>query len=322
MIRPLPRRWHASYTVLPWKPKEDRMTVVIGIMADSRQSSDPKVPTSAYLLLCADTRATYATGRGAIVTSHPSHGKIYELPHGFYAGFCDDYYWSHKIATELHGRMRNVDMTSPGVRDLIQVEIKESFDYAFSWYRAEVLKKRVGITVEEYLHDNNLAQVLRERADYELQSAEQEIPSELIVVGQTHTGPMLIKANGCEVRESTEFFVSGSGALSAIAWLNFRDQRNNMSVPRSGYHQIEAKRFAQLEPTVGRSTQIVVIAPDGSSKLFHDDGVTAMSKWLDLFGLRDTQELDGEEARKLFERETGLSLPPMPSVSQTSEPEP
>jgi hypothetical protein len=106
------------------------MTIVIGLMADSRQPNDPTISTSSYLLLCADTQATYAAPQGAPLTSHPSQGKIYELPHGFYAAFCDDYHWSHVVATELHGRMLNVDMKSDGVKDLLKIEILASFDYA------------------------------------------------------------------------------------------------------------------------------------------------------------------------------------------------
>ena len=140
------------------------MTIVIGMMADSRQPSDPEIPALSYLLLCADTQATYATADGVPLTSHPSHGKIYELPHGFYAAFCGDYHWSHLIATELHGRMLNVDMGSNAVRDLIKTEVKESFDYAFSWFRVEILKQ-IGITAEEYLHDEKLVQSLRQRGD-------------------------------------------------------------------------------------------------------------------------------------------------------------
>jgi hypothetical protein len=292
------------------------MTIVIGMMADSRQSPNPAIPTTSYLLLCADTQASYATAQGVVLTSHPSHGKIYQLPHGFYAAFCDDYHWSHLIATELHGRMLNIDMKSDGVRDLIKVEVKESFDYAFTWFRQEVLKQEVGITAEEYLHDAGLVPSLRGRGDDALSGAAGQIPAELLIAGQTHRGPILLKANGFSIRESTEFFVSGGPQESALGWLKYRDQRSNMSVPRSVYHLVEAKRFAQLDPTVGKATQIAVISPSGDSKVFEDDGVTTMSKWKEIFGTKITDEMDGEEARLLFEGGTGIALSPMPSASQ------
>jgi hypothetical protein len=286
------------------------MTVVIAMMADSRQLDDPSIPTSTYLILCADTQATYATAEGVAITSHPSQGKIYALPHGFYAAFCDDYHWSHVVATELHGRMLGVDMKSDGVRDLLKREVVASFDYALTWFRQEVLREEVGITAEEYLHDSQLVEHLRRRGDNALCGFAANVPSELLIVGQTHRGPVLWKANCQIIRESTEFFVSGSPQESAIAWLRMRDQRSNMTLPRSSYHMIEAKRFAQLDPTVGRTTQIVVIAPNGESKIFHDNGLTAMSEWTSRFGLKDTLELDGEKARDAFQRSSGLSLPP------------
>ncbi len=292
------------------------MTIVIGLMADSRQLPDPAIPASSYLLLCADTQATYAAAQGVPLTSHPSQGKVYELPHGFYAAFCDDYHWSHLIASELHGRLLNVDMNSNAVRDLIKVEIKESFDYAFTWFRQEVLKQEAGITVEEYLHDKKLVRSLRKRGDDALYGAAEKIPAELIIAGQTYRGPLLLKANGHTIRESTQFFVSGGPQESAIGWLKLRDQRSNMSVPRSLFHLVEAKRFAQLDPTVGRTTHFVIIPPTGKPLVTEDDGVTTMSKWRDIFGTKDTEELDGEEARSLFEKGTGMSLPPMPLASQ------
>jgi hypothetical protein len=282
------------------------MTVVIGMMADSRQPKDPALPTTSYLLLCADTQATYAVLGGPIVAIHPSHGKIYELPHGFYAAFSDSYSWSHKVIMELHGRMLHLDMNSAAVRDLVRDEILESFKYAFSWYRHEILKHEVGITVDEYLHDEGLVAALRDKADALLREA--CIPAEIIVAGQTKCGPMLIKANTHTMEETTEFLISGSGADLATSWLKMRDQRSNMSVPRAGYHLLEAKRFAQLEETVGRKTQIVVIPPTGEAKIFPDDGESAMSKWIEIFGVKDTEELDSDHARFLFEQSTGLSL--------------
>ena len=132
---------------------------------------------------------------------------------------------------------------------------------------------------------------------------------------------MLLRANGGSIRESTELFVSGRSEESAIAWLKFRNQRSNMSVPRSIFHLIEAKRFAQLDPTVGRTTQIVIIPPQGDAKIFQDDGVTTMSKWRDSFGLKNTEQLDSDEAQTSFMKDTGMSLPPMQSASRKSAPE-
>jgi hypothetical protein len=66
---------------------------------------------------------------------------------------------------------------------------------------------------------------------------------------------------------------------------------------------VEAKRFAQLDPSVGQTTQIAYIPPSGEALTFQDDGITTMQKWIGIFGVKPTDELDGEEARLLFEAE-------------------
>src|SRR5260370_35869318 len=97
------RRGEVSFQLNSPPEREEEMTIVMGLMADTKQSPDPSVPTSATLLLCADAMASYTNLGGATVTSHPALGKIYPLPHGFFAAFCDSYYKSHEIATELNG---------------------------------------------------------------------------------------------------------------------------------------------------------------------------------------------------------------------------
>jgi hypothetical protein len=66
---------------------------------------------------------------------------------------------------------------------------------------------------------------------------------------------------------------------------------------------IEAKRFAQIDPTVSRTTQIVWIPPIGEPMLFQDDGVTTLKKLIEKYGLRPTDELDSDDIRKRFEDE-------------------
>jgi hypothetical protein len=279
------------------------MTVVIGIMCRSKQSTDPTIPTKSDIFLCADTLATYAAPQQTPVTSHPSQGKIYALPHGFFAAFCDDYSWSHQIACELHSRMLNADFKSDAVRDLLKVEVQAAFRYAFTWFREEVLKDEVGITAEEYLYDKKLRRSFRRKADAILQGRSGDLPAELVIAGQTHRGPMLLKANARSISETTEFHVSGSPQESVISWLRFRDQRSNMSAARSFYHMIEAKRFAQIDPTVGQKTQILYIRPSEEPALFADDGISTMKAWRDIFGIKSTEELDSDKARLSFEKE-------------------
>ena len=279
------------------------MTIVMGLMTDTKQSADASVPTTATLLLCADAMASYTNLGGATVTSHPALGKIYPLPHGFYAAFCDSYYKSHEIATELNGLMLLLDFSNDGIKDQIKIAVRSAFDYAFSWYREAVLRQHVGITVEQYLHDNKLRDDLKKKADELLEGGSSIVPAELIIVGQTHRGPLLLKANGYDLEESTDFHVSGGPHESAISWLKYREQRNGMSSARSFYHMMEAKRFCQIDPHVGRITQIVWIPPSGEPMLFQDDGVTTLKGWMDIFGLKPTDELDSEKVRIWSEEE-------------------
>jgi hypothetical protein len=296
------------------------MTIVIGMLAGVVQDhSDPNTPAQGTVLLCADTLATYAEPQKSPVTSHPSQGKIYPLPNAFFCGFCDDYYWSHKVATELNSRLSgNVDFTGGAVIDLVKVEVRRSFEYAFKWYRERLLQDEVGITDDEFLHDKKLRKGLRKKADEIVLNRSGEVPAELIIVGQTRQGPMLLKANASEVREGTEFFVSGAAQESAISWLKFRDQRNNMSVARSFYHMVEAKRFVQADQLVGRKSQIVVISPNGTVNRYQDDGETTMKSWFQKFCIVDTEELDGEEAGRRFDEAATKASLSMPLTSRTS----
>lgn len=299
-------RWRGgevSFRLASPPEREEDVTITIGLMADTKQSADPSVPTTAALLLCADALASYTNLAGAAVTSHPALAKIYPLPHGFYAAFCDSYYKSHEIATELNGLMLSLDFSSNGIKDLIKVEVRKAFDYAFSWYREAVLRQHVGITTEQYLYDNRLRDDLKQKAEELLQDGSGIVPAELIIAGQTHRGPLLLKANGYDLEEATDFHVSGGPRESAISWLKYREQRNSMSVARSFYHMIEAKRFCQLDPGVGRITQIAWIPPVGEPMLFQDDGVTTLKGWMDVFGLKPTDELDSDEVRIWSEEE-------------------
>jgi hypothetical protein len=217
-------------------------------------------------------------------------------------GFSDDYYWSHLIANEIYGRMLTLDFTNNAIKDLIKNEVREAFGYAYTWYRDEVLRRRAGITIDEYLHDPKLVPALRKKAAEILYDAAKDVPAEMIIIGQTHRGPILLRANGEELNESTEFVVSGAGADAALNWFRLRDQRNNYSPARSLFHMMEAKRFCQLDPSIGRQTQIVYLPPTGEALTFQDDGVTTLKSWMDSFGIRDTSELDEETARDRFER--------------------
>src|SRR5579859_5664492 len=143
-----PRLRYSHTIVFPSRRKVTTVTIVLGLMAQTEQSPDQSMPATSHLFLCADTMATYATLGGVAITSHQSQGKIYELPNDFFLAFSDDYYWAHLVAMEIHARLlANVDFSSDGVKDLIKAEVRQAFAYAYSWYRDEVLRQNVGITI-------------------------------------------------------------------------------------------------------------------------------------------------------------------------------
>jgi len=134
-----------------------------------------------------------------------------------------------------------LDFDNDGIRDLIKLEVQGSFEYAFTWYRAERLNAELGITSDGLFNNANLAGEVRERGLDVAKAAARTLPVEIILAGQTRRGPLLLLANSIEMRESTEFLVSGSSVESVINWFKFRQQTNAMSVQRSSFHMIEAK---------------------------------------------------------------------------------
>ena len=249
--------------------------------------------------------ASYVNPSGAVVASHAGLGKIYPLPHDFYAAFSDDYSWSHKVASELHNEMLKLDFASNGIRDLVQLAIVRAFDYAFLWYREGVCKD-LGITEDEYLHDTNLDPVLKQAATNALSTARAEIPAELIVAGQTHRGPVLFKGNGTDIQEVVHFAVSGSAVESATNWFKIRGQNCYMSAQRSFYHMLEAKSFAETDKYVGENAQYVIFPVHGKPEPLKERGNT-MRRWQDEFGMRRTDELDKPERRDIFKDAFGLA---------------
>ena len=290
--------------VLRRAPKRRSVTIVLGLIADVVQPANMIDPATGTILLCADTMASYVNPSGAIVASHGGLGKIYPLPHDFYAAFSDDYSWSHKVASELHNEMLKLDFTSDGIRDLVQLAMVKAFDYAFLWYRGGVCKD-LGITEDEYLHDVNLDPRLKQAAQDELSTARADIPAELIVAGQTHRGPVLFKGNGTDVQEATDFVASGSAVESATNWFKVRGQNCHMSTQRSFYHMREAKTFAETDKYVGENAQYVIFPVGGEPKLMKERG-DLMGRWQDEFGMRHTDLLDNPDRRQSFKTAFGI----------------
>jgi hypothetical protein len=318
-LNPKPRRKeHPSYMVreIPfggnWEPpgympprvtgrvEGTTVTIGIGMICGTRQVSHNQ-PATGAVLMCADTMASFST-----TSSNQASGKMYEMPHGFCAAFSDDFAWSQKVILELHKRMRGVDPKSQSIRDEIKLEFCRSFEYAWLWYRGEVLRDKAHVTEDEFLHDVNLAPSVRARARRIWRTECRKIPCQMLLGGQTHHGPLLLYGDYQAVREVSDHQVIGSGSCAAQDWLNFREQNGFMSIQRSFFHMREAKRFSQLSAFVGSKTQYALMI-DGQTHLLQERGAL-MDNWGQEFGIRDTDKLDGAERLVSFETAFSLKL--------------
>jgi hypothetical protein len=264
------------------------------------------LPAQATILLCADTMATYVAG-AVPVSSSWVQSKIYPLAHGLYAAFSDDYQWSHQVLTELYKNVLALDPKDSRLLDRIRVAVHDAFEYAWLWYRGEVLKDEVGITVDEYLHDTNLAPDLREHAKSIWQTKCREVPSAIVLGGQTPNGPLLMTCDYLNMKEGGDYYAVGEGADAATYWLNYRGHNQFASVVRSFFHMREAKRFAEIKQTVGKTTQYVVITERGESYPLQERG-TLMDNWDKEFHLRETDILERNERRVSFETAFNVTL--------------
>lgn len=282
------------------------MTIAIGLRASSHQPPNPKEPARATLLLCADTMATYVAGATA-VSSSQAQSKIYPLAHGFYAAFSDDYYWSHQVLTWLYQDLLNLDPTDSALMDKVKDSVSKAFEYAWLWYRGEVLRDEVGITEDEYLHDTKLTPDLRDHAKSVWHTKCGEVPSSIVLAGQTPNGPLLLTANYSSLREGADYYAVGEGESAALDWLNYRGYNQFAAVPRAFFHMREAKRFAEIKKFVGANTQYVLITERGESYELRERG-SLMDNWDHEFHLRDTDVLERDERRISFETAFGVKL--------------
>ena len=282
------------------------MTIAIGMRCNAYQPPDPKEPARGALLLCADTMATYTAG-SVPVSSSLVQSKIYPLAHGFYAAFSDDYQWSHQVLTELYKNLLNLDPKDLRLLDQTKLAVVRAFEYAWLWYRGEVLRDEVGITEDEYLHDTKLTPDFREHAEAVWQTKCREVPSAIILAGQTVGGPLLLTCNYHSLREGNDFYAVGEGEDAATYWLNYRGMNQTASVPRLFFHLREAKRFAEIKQSVGSQTQYVLITERGEAYTLQERG-TLMSNWDREFGVKETDQLEREDRRISFETAFNVKL--------------
>lgn len=224
------------------------MTIGIGLLCDHGQR----------ILLAADSLISYGN-----VSSNAGGSKLYESQNGLYVAVADDVSWAHVIATHfLHG-IDKLYPADPAYLDNVKLELKKSAEYAFTWWRSEVLKS-VNLTDDEYLHDANLAPKKKAEAEFAIEEAKANgLPIQMIVAGFGVMHSVFLYTDGMKILEqaSPGNFHIGSGSDAARDWLNYRRQNVHDSWEVSYYHLIEALHFAQISRAVGLCGAILLLGP-------------------------------------------------------------
>lgn len=268
------------------------MTVCIGALCDANSAEH-----TANIVLCADTLVTY-TESGIPVSSNPNGSKIFPLPLGFWCAIADDLTQSQVFVSKLADALKGLDANDPALHDLVKLAIEGTNEYARNWLRLSILQQ-FGVELGEYLDDPNLVQ--REEIRHEI--ANTRVPIEMIVAGFKGTRPILFHTDSVNVQEQailgfytandTRTIQSGSGADLALAWLNFREQMPFMTSQRTVYHILEAKRFAEQNPTVGKRSIVLFLTPKGASILDTIDGIPQiLNTWKSACYVKTTEQID------------------------------
>lgn len=227
------------------------MTIAIGLLCNQGNS----------ILLAADGLISYEG-----VSSNLGGGKLYRSKHDICAAVSDEVSWSHIVVSEFMARIDLLDPADTAYRDKVKMELQYAANYAFKWWREDILKS-VNLTLDEYLHDANLAQTKRDEADLALSEAKNSgLPIEMIVVGYSKHHSIFFYTDGLKIREESSpgNFVAGSGASAALDWLNYRKQNVHLPWEISYYHLLEALHYSELSRHVGPDKYVLYFgAHDG-----------------------------------------------------------
>jgi hypothetical protein len=91
-----------------------------------------------------------------------------------------------------------------------------------------------------------------------------------------------------EVTAHSNFCAIGSGSSSAEAWLHFREQNKFLSAERTKIHLLEAKRFSENAPGVGKKTTLATITHDNVLQQHLNESAAEKDVWRK-FGPRITK---------------------------------
>ena len=88
-----------------------------------------------------------------------------------------------------------------------------------------------------------------------------EIGCQLILIPTSRTGLYVVDCDG-SVNTRRNFCTIGTGSSNAEAWLHFREQNKFTSPERTAAHLLEAKRFSEHAPGVGKTTHLACLDND------------------------------------------------------------
>jgi hypothetical protein len=100
-----------------------------------------------------------------------------------------------------------------------------------------------------------------------------DLRAEFIIVGFPGGQPLLCQttADG-QVNIREEFAVIGEGAVLATAALLQRAHMDTSQLDDAVYNVYEAKKLAESVPSVGETTSLIVLTPNGGWRIINDQG--------------------------------------------------
>jgi hypothetical protein len=252
--------------------------------------------------MCADTLITFCSS-GVPVSANQDGTKIYDLPHGFYVAISDDISRSHQVVSHLYREMEQFDGSDPRILDLTKLAIDRTAEYVRIWMRREVLAE-YGVSLNEFLEAPQLA--VRSEVANEIKN--RVISTQLTIAGFSSTGnPILLFTDCVNTQEQSNpgFFCAGAGMGAALDWLNFREQKCFLSVPRTFYHVREAKQYAEVNPVVGGRNHTLLLR-HGKPMVNVSEVRPTLQQWVSAMYPRETVALDKSVAWDQFAADYGI----------------
>jgi hypothetical protein len=117
-----------------------------------------------------------------------------------------------------------------------------------------------------------------------------------------HIRMWVVEGDGT-LAQFNDFAAIGSGAAAATTWLHFRSQNRFETRKNTIRNLLEAKKFGENAPGVGKQTHMLVIKPAGKSGGLLADNRTVDRIWRQ-FGPRPGKELRDDLLNEMFSEET------------------